>query len=138
MSQNQIYLELGADFVLNNNGGLQWANDPWVIIRQNMERYIFTCAARLSDKGVPLPADWIFNPTFGLSANAMLGMNFTSDFISQLQQKVYQAALTISQGLVNVPPSVTVTQGNNPQQLNVQIVFSPIGAQQQIIGVTLP
>jgi hypothetical protein len=136
MPQQQLYLELGGDFVLNSNGGLQWASG-WDVIRQNFSRFVFTCAARLLN-GVPYAADWIFYPDFGLSANALIGQNFTPDFISKLQQAVYQGALQASTGNSSVPPVVTVTQGNNPQQINVQVVITPNNGQQQTINVSLP
>lgn len=137
MAQKQLYLEMGADFVLNSNGGLQWA-DGWDVIRQNFERFIFTNAAKILPDGTPTAADWIFNPDFGLSANAMLGQNFTPAFISQLQQIVYQGALQASTGNSSVPPVVTITQAPNPQQLNITVVITPNNGEQQTLQVLYP
>lgn len=136
MAQEQLFLELNGDFVLNSNGGLQ-LGAGWDVIRQNFERFVFTCAARLLN-GTPYAADWIFHPDFGLSANAMLGQTFNSNFISQLQQKVYQGALQASTGNSSLPPVVTVTQGNNPQQINVTVVITPDNGQQMTFSVSLP
>jgi len=138
MAQTQLFLELSGDFVLNSNGGLLATSDSWTVIRQNLERFIFTCAASLDRFGNPLPADWLFHPDFGLSANAMIGQSFNQAFISSLQQKVYQGALSAQSGNATVPPQVTVNQGTNPQQINVTVVITPLGGQQQTVSVTLP
>lgn len=138
MSQTQLFLELGGDFVLNSNGGLLATSDSWTVIRQNLERFIFTNSASVDRFGNPQPADWVFHPEFGLSANAMLGQNFDQAFITNLQQKVYQAALQAQSGNATVPPVVTVTQGTNPQQINVTVVITPLGGQQMTIQVSLP
>jgi hypothetical protein len=137
MAQQQLYLQDGGDFVLNSNGGLQLAGS-WDVIIQNLCRYIFTNPASTDRFGNPIPADWIFNPTFGLGANAMLGQNFNQTFINNLQQKIYQGVLAAQTGNSTVPPVVTVTQGTNPQQINVQAIITPTGQAQQTINVTLP
>jgi hypothetical protein len=137
MIQQQLYLEMGGDFVLNGNGGLALAAG-WDVIRQNFERFVFTNPARTDRFGNPIPADWLFHPTFGLGANAMLGQTFDVAFINQLQQKVYQGALSASTGNATVPPVVTVAQGNVPNQLNVTTVITPAGGQAQTLVTTLP
>lgn len=137
MSQQQLYLPLGGDFVLNSNGGLQWT-DSWDAIVQNLERFLFTNPATIDIYGNPQPADWIFQPQFGLGASQMLGQTFNSAYISTLEQKIYQAALAAQTGNSTVPPAVTITQGPNPQQLNVQIVVTPTGQNQQTINVVVP
>jgi hypothetical protein len=134
--QQQLYLPLAGDFALNSNGGLAWAGS-WDAIIQNIERFIFTNAAALIN-GVPQTPDWIFHPDFGLSANAMLGQPFTSSFINILQQKVYQGVLSAITGNSSVPPVVTVTQGSNPQQINVNVVITPNNGNQISINVSLP
>jgi len=137
MAQKQLFLELNGDFVLNNNGGLLWAEN-WDVIRQNFERFFFTNPATNSVSGLPQPADWIFHPEFGLGANTMLGQVFGQAFINVLQQKVYQAALAASTGNSSVPPVVTVTRATNPQQINIQVVITPTGQDKQTINLTLP
>jgi hypothetical protein len=136
MPQQQLYLPLAGDFVINSNGGLQFGG-TWDTILQNIERFIFTNAATLIN-GVPQPADWIFYPNFGLSANSMLGQPFTSSFISQLQQVVYQGVLSAITGNSSVPPVVTVTQGANPQQLNVSVVITPNNGSQVSLNIQVP
>lgn len=137
MAVADLYLEMGADFILTSEGDLQLATS-WDLIRQDFERFIFTCASSLLTNGTPLPADWLFHPDFGLSANAMLGQTFTSSFISKLQQKVYQGALAASTGNSSVPPVVTVTQGPTPNQINVTVIITPNNGEQMSLSVTLP
>lgn len=137
MSQQQLYLELAGDFQLNNNGGLLWATG-WDTIRQNFERFVFTNPSTNAVNGQPQPADWILNPTFGLGARAMIGQNFGQPFISALTQKIQQGALSAASGNSNVPPVTTVTQGPNPNQVNVSVVITPTGQQQRTLAVTLP
>jgi hypothetical protein len=138
LAQQQLYLECGGDFVLNGNGGLQWATNPWDVIRQNFERFLFTSPALNSVSGQPQPADWIFFPKFGLGASRMVGQVFNSAYINKLQQIVYQGALAASTGNSNVPPVVTVTQGPVPNQLNVRVVITPTNMPAQTLNVTLP
>lgn len=140
MIQQDLFLEVGGDFVLTNTGDLQLTspNNSWDYVRQFLERFIFTSAATLDRFGNPIPPDWLNYPNFGLGANQMVGQAFGAQFISALQQKVYQGALAAQQGNSTVPPVVTVTQGSNPQQINVSIVITPLGGQQQSINVTLP
>lgn len=134
--QQQLYLPLAGDFVINSNGGLQFGQ-TWDVLIQNITRFIFTNAASILN-GVPLAADWIFHPDFGLSANAMLGQTFDQAFINKLQQKVYQGVLSAGTGNLAVPPVVTVTQGNNPQQINVQVVITPNNGQQVTLNIQVP
>ena len=137
MPQADLFLEMGADFVLTSQGDLQLAYD-WDLIRQSFERFVFTNAAVLLTNGQPQAADWIFNPTFGLSANAMLGQAFTQNFISILEQAVYQGALQAATGNSSVPPIVTVNQGPSPNQINVTVVITPDNGEQQSLQVILP
>lgn len=137
MPQQQIYLPCGGDFALNSNGGLQLAGS-WDVIVQNICRYIFTNPASTDRFGNPTAADWLFYPDFGLGANALIGQNFNQTFINNMQQKIYQAVLAAETGNSSQPPVVTVTQGTNPQQINVNVVVYPTGQQQQTINVSLP
>jgi hypothetical protein len=136
MAQEQIYLELGSDFVINSNGGLE-TGFGWDIIRQNFERFLFTQPASTDFRGNPIPADWIFHPDFGLGAGSLLGENYNQATLNKLEQLVYQGALSASTGNSSTPPVVTVTSPNS-QTVTATVVITPTGQQQQTLQVNLP
>lgn len=135
MPSYDLYLELNSDFVLTASGDLQ-ISTGWDLIRQNFERAVFTNPATTQQNGNPIPADWIFEPNYGLGARALIGSPFNQVFINALQQKVYQAALVAQSGNAAVPPQVTVTQAVNPQEIQATVVITPIGGQQQTLTIT--
>lgn len=137
MGQFQLDLELGGDFKISNTGGLQLVTG-WDCIRQNFERYVFTRPANNTVSGQPQAPDWVFNPGFGLGAGTMIGQVFTQSFIELLKQKVYQGALSAASGNATTPPTVNVTEGPVPNQINVGVVITPVGGQQQTLRVSLP
>jgi hypothetical protein len=136
MPQSDLYLELGNDFVITNNGDLQLASG-WDLIRQNFERFVFTQPQSTDFRGNPVPADWIFEPNFGLGAGSLLGENYNQNTLNKLQQSVYQGALTASTGNSNTPPVVTVTSPNS-QEVVANVVITPSGGQSQTLQVNLP
>src|ERR1700722_12293938 len=87
-----LYLELGSDFILNAGGDVQLA-DGWDEVRQRIERLIFTNAAGFQSDGTPILAQYIFEPTYGLSASARVGNTVTKDMINQMTSIIYQGVL---------------------------------------------
>lgn len=137
MAQEQLFLELSSDFVINSNGGLQLATGSWDVIRQNFERFLFTQPTSTDFRGNPIPADWIFHPNFGLGAGSLIGENYNQATLNKLQQTVFQGALSASTGNSNVPPVVTVTSPNS-QEVVATVVITPNNGAQQTLQVNLP
>ncbi len=105
-SPQVFYLDWGQDFVLTSNGSLQMATG-WDYIRQMLVRGLLTNPTNILPDGTPIPADDIFNPTYGVGAGSYVDQNITASIEGQLTQRVTTLATTIPGINPNITPSVT-------------------------------
>lgn len=136
MASFDLFCEVGGDFTLTPNGDLQLATG-WDLIRQNIERAIFTNSQGQQSNGSPIAADYIFHPEYGLSGGALIGNTFNQQFINLFSQKVSQAVLSAQTGNADQPPVINITNPS-PNQLMATITVFPTGGQQQQLQVLYP
>jgi hypothetical protein len=131
-----LFIELQSDFLLTANGDIV-AAEGWDEVRQRIERRIFTNPAAAQDNGAVIPADYIFDPEYGLGARAAVGNTFTQQMIAAFTQRIYEGVM-VDQGVNNnVPPVITVKQVN-PQNVEFSIQVTLATGLAQTILLSLP
>lgn len=131
-----IFVEFATDFLLTATGDIV-AAEAWDEVRQRIERRILTNPASEQDNGTPIPADYIFDPDYGLGARAAVGNTFTQQMIAAFENRIYQGVM-VDQGVNNtVPPVITVRQVN-PQSVEFDIAVTLASGQANTILLSLP
>lgn len=107
---NGLYLEYGQDLVLTPSGSLQMASG-WDLTRQTFERALLTNPVSTTANGVPIPPDYIFEPTFGVGAGEFVGENLLSaSVLNDFNQRMSQAAAITPNLDPAFPPQVQLQQ----------------------------
>ena len=118
-----LYLDFNSDLILTANGSVQFATG-WDQVRQRILRRMITNPARTLPNGTSTAADYVFDPGFGFGAGALVGGDYSVNFLEQLKNAIAQAVFEDADIDSSIPPTV-VFQNPNPNTLYV------------IIGVTL-
>lgn len=87
-----LFLPWGGDFQLTNNGSLAMVSGVEKV-RQRIIRRFFTCPAETLANGAYVPADYIFDPNYGLGATRMVGEPIATTLAATLTQKLKNAIL---------------------------------------------
>ncbi len=104
-----IYLEYGADFQLNQNGGIQAASG-WTAVRQRITRAFLTNPATNNVGQGPLPPDYIYHQDYGTGAQRDIGAHVTNAQLATVVAKLQQAAAQDPATDPSVPVEVSVSQ----------------------------
>jgi len=93
MSTQDFDLEFGQDFVLTPAGALQIATG-WPQVRERIIRHFLSNPAQVLPDGRLTPADYIFDPNYGIGGGAMVSQNPPTAFTQSLIQRMRQAVLS--------------------------------------------
>jgi hypothetical protein len=87
-----LYLEWGNAFALTSTGSLQLASG-WDEVRQRILRRLLTTPQLVSLDGSPIPAEYIFDPAYGVGLRQRVGGLLGQRELQVLRQQVLQAVL---------------------------------------------
>lgn len=104
MSTLDFYLEYGQDLVLAPSGSLEIATG-WDQVRERIIRRFLTNPAQVLPDGSSTPADYVFDPAYGIGGGALVSQNPTQQYLNALRQRIRQAVLS----------DVAVDPGADPQ-----------------------
>jgi len=104
-----LYLEYGGDLQLTSGGQMMMATG-WDEIRQSIERELLTNATQTLPDGTVVPADYIFDTTFGEGLGDHVDLPFTQAIKARVQQKVYRVLKRNPNVTLNGLPTITITQ----------------------------
>ncbi len=103
------YCDWNGDLVLTANISIQYAIG-WDQLRQRIVRRILTNSAQQLPDGTYTPADYVYAPSFGEGAGAMVDQNPTHAYVLAMQQKINQGVLAET-ALAGVgTPEITFSQ----------------------------
>jgi hypothetical protein len=133
---SDLYQEWGGDFLLTAGGDLQMASD-WDLTRQAIERFILTSPQVTQFNGDPVPADDLFEPTFGLGARLKVGQLYNNQTIDEIKQILYQGILASPNVDQSQPPIISF-RNPTPETLLFTAVVFLLNGQQHTIQLSLP
>lgn len=110
-----LYLEWNDDFIVTPSGDLQTAVG-WDQVRERILRRLLTNSQQTLPNGRMTVPDYIWDPSYGFGAGALVGQNITVDFINDLARRVTRACYADVSVATDIPPSVTYIQPT-PQTL---------------------
>ena len=131
-----LFCEFGEDFLLDAGGDLISAIG-WDLTRQAIEYFILTNPQLNGQNNTPIPADNIFDPTYGLGARADIGEPFDAATIAQIEQKLYEGIMNSPNVDPEIPPTITYTQPT-PFTLIFTAFVTLLNGQQESIQLSLP
>jgi hypothetical protein len=131
-----LFLEDGADFVLNAAGDLVIATD-WDEVRQRIERRIFTNPQTTQTGGEPIEPEYIFHTDYGLGAEAVIGDTWNQNAINSFRDKIIKGVIQ-DQGVNGaVMPSVQVNPISG-HEVEFQIQVTLVNGLQNTITLSVP
>jgi len=104
-----LYLDWQSDLILTPSGGLQTAV-AWDRVRQRVIRRMITNPAQLLPSGRYTPADYIFEPSFGIGMGSLVDQPFSTAFLEDLESRISQACLQDDDIDSSSPPTVQFFQ----------------------------
>jgi hypothetical protein len=104
-----IYLEFNSDLILTPSGSIQTAIG-WDQVRERIIRNLITNSAESLPDGTFTPADYIFEPSYGLGMGALVDQNPTPAFLQDLKRRINQAVFTEAQVDPGTVPTIIVQQ----------------------------
>lgn len=104
-----LWQEFGQDLVQSPNGGLLMAYGEDEV-RQALERELLTTPALTLDDGTVVPAEFIWDPTFGVGLRVLIGQTAYEGWLSAIKQKINNAVLSNPGVNSSIPPVIQVTQ----------------------------
>lgn len=126
-----FYLDWNSDFRITPNGSLQTAVG-WDQVRQRIVRRIITNSSQLLPDGTRTPADYVFDPAFGIGAGALVDQNVDADYIAGLERRISRGVLEDSAVESTTPPTIQYVQPNNETFWAVVSVLLKSGVPGQI------
>ena len=104
-----VFLEFNQDLILTPSGSIQFAVG-WDNVRERIIRNLITNPAQALPDGTQTPADYIWNPSFGLGMGAMVDQNPTPSFLQDLKRRITQAVFTEAQVDPGTTPTIIIQQ----------------------------
>jgi hypothetical protein len=92
MSRTTLFLEWGQGLTLTTNGSLQLATG-WDAVRQLILRRLLTSPQQIAEDGTPIPADYIYDPTYGVGVRQRIGGLVGQRDLEVLRQQVLQGVM---------------------------------------------
>ena len=87
-----LSLPWGEDFQLMPNGSLALVAGVGRL-QQRIVRRFFTCSERVTNEGMYIPPDYLFDPDYGVGASSLVGQKISNQLANILQQKILAAAM---------------------------------------------
>ncbi len=103
-----LYLEWNGDLVLTPNGSILMATG-WDEVRERIIRRFLTNSSLPLPDGTQTPPDYIFSPSYGLGAGALIDQNPTADFRANFTRRMREAVAADSAVSPTSVPSVRIT-----------------------------
>ncbi len=133
--QNTLYLDWGGDLQINQNGGLVLATG-WDQVRQRILRRLLTNQSFTLADGSPVPADYIYDPAYGIGCRRLVGEPGGEATQSRLRQMI-NAAVLVDEGVdINRLPQITITTFDS-FTLYVEIVVYLLTGQPGVLQLTV-
>lgn len=107
-----IYFPVGGDAVVDQNGGLAPAVG-WDEFQQQMQRFLITNPQGTDERGLPITADYLWHPTYGLGLRSMLGTLLTPSQLTAMTNACRMAALSQPAVAQNPPPVIQFIAANH-------------------------
>lgn len=104
-----IYLEWNDDLQLTASGSIS-LSFGWDHIRQRIVRRFLTNPAQRLPDGSSTPADYVFSPSYGIGAGALIDQNPTEAWIADLKRRMRQAVLSDAGVDPGAVPNVVITK----------------------------
>lgn len=130
-----VYLEFNQDLIITPNGSIQTAVG-WDQVRERIIRNLITNSAQILPDGTATPADYIFDPSYGLGMGAMVAQNPTPNFLKDMQRRIIQAVFAEADVDPGTIPTVIVQQPT-PSTYQVFISVNLVNNQVGKISLTL-
>lgn len=104
-----LYLEWNGDIVLTPNGSFLMAKG-WDEVRERIIRRFLTNAALPLPDGSTTPPDYVFSPSYGLGAGALIDQNPDAQFMAELTRRMREAVAADAATDPGALPSIKVTK----------------------------
>lgn len=102
------YLEWNGDLVLTPGGSIQMASG-WDLVRERIIRRFLTNGAVPLPDGTTTPPDYVFSPTYGLGAGALIDQNPDANWRVNFVRRLREAVAADSATDPGSIPSIQVT-----------------------------
>lgn len=103
-----FYLEWNGDLIITPAGSIQMAVG-WDMVRERIIRRFLTNSSVPLPDGTSTPPDYVFSPSYGLGAGALIDQNPDAAFVSSLNQRMREAVVADSAIDPGALPSITVS-----------------------------
>lgn len=131
---NTFYLEWNSDLALTANGSILMAAG-WDEVRERIIRRFLTNSALPLPDGSTTPPDYVFSPSYGLGAGALIDQNPDAQFRSEFRRRMREAVVADAATDPGSLPSIKVTV---PQigQIHVFVGIQLAGGGQGSLSLT--
>jgi hypothetical protein len=129
-----LYLEWGGDLIVTANGSVAIA-EGWDQVRERIIRRFLTNSAVPLPDGSTTPPDYVFSPSYGLSAGALVDQNPDDNWVADFTRRIRSACLSDSAVDPGSVPSVVVTTPA-PGTLQVFVGIKLVSGQQGSLSIS--
>lgn len=130
-----FYLEWNGDLVLTPTGSLQTAVG-WDQVRERIIRNFLTNSAQTLPDGSTTPPDYVFAPSYGLGAGALVDQNPDAAFVADLTSRMRAAVMSDAAVDPGSVPKITITRPTgDTYEVFVDVTLS--NGQQGQVAITL-
>ena len=129
-----FYLEWNSDLALAPNGSLVMASG-WDEVRERIIRRFLTNSAVPLPDGSTTPPDYVFSPTYGLGAGALIDQNPDAQFRAEFTRRMREAVVTDAATDPGSLPSIKVTTPR-PDLIQVFVGIQLAGGGQGSLSLT--
>ncbi len=124
-----LFLDYGADLVLDQNGGMQTAVG-WDETRQRILRDLCTNSQSILPDGSPVQPEYIYDTSYGRNFRVLVDQPIGAAYRSQLLQAVFAAVMVDVAVNSNVPPGIRLIR---PDVRTLLVIIS-VPLQNQTVG----
>lgn len=130
-----LYLEWNGDLVLTPNGSVLMAGG-WDEVRERIIRRFLTNSPLPLPDGTSTPPDYVFDPSYGLGAGALIDQNPNAAWRADFTRRMRQAVVADAAAAPGALPSISI---RTPQIGTIQIFvgIQLISGQQGTFSMTL-
>lgn len=103
-----FYLEWNGDLILTPNGSVQMASG-WDKVRERIIRRFLTNSALPLPDGTTTPPDYVFSPSYGLGAGALVDQNPDANFRVNFERRMREAVVADAATAPGALPSINIS-----------------------------